>query len=299
LIAYGQQQTTLRWLSPADDFESVVVASAVVYFRGTLGYPDSIVPSTSVLLVPTPTPGVTVEPGRLADLARVPAGAFAMGSQPSDPFSESVERPQHAVQVSEFWIERTEVSNAAYAACVAAGGCTPPASASSSTRSAYYGSAAFDDYPVVNVTHGQAAAYCAWAGGRLPTEAEWEKAARGPETRYYPWGSERPNRTLANYGKIVNDTTAVDGYPAGASPYGLLNMGGNVWEWVADWYSATYYASSPPSDPPGPAAGQDRVVRGGSWGSDGQFLRTTNRFYHNPSNASPTVGFRCAATHEP
>jgi len=221
-----------------------------------------------------------------------------MGSTTSDPFSEAIERPQHIVYVSDFWIEQTEVSNASYAECVAAGGCTLPLGTEVETLTDYY----FSQFPVVNVTYTQAQAYCAWAGGRLPTEAEWEKAARGPEGRLYPWGNTPPDPSLANYGAklgLTYDVGQVNAYALGATPLGVMNMAGNVWEWVADWFSPNYYASSPPKDPPGPETGTKRAVRGGAWTSAPQFLRTTNRWFHDPAKGDDNIGFRCVTTTAP
>jgi formylglycine-generating enzyme required for sulfatase activity len=226
----------------------------------------------------------------------VPKGKFIMGSPDDASFTD--EQPQHTVSLNGFWIDRTEVTNAKYALCVQAGNCQPPHNTSSLTRSHYYGNSQYDDYPVIYVDWDQANTYCSWAGGRLPTEAEWEKAARGTDGRTYPWGDTDPTCSVANFQDCVGDTSAVGSYPAGVSPYGALDMAGNVWEWVADWYSDSYYSSSPSSNPIGPSSGTDRVLRGGSWYNAVHLARSAYRNWFYPDGwSSFVIGFRCSQPH--
>jgi formylglycine-generating enzyme required for sulfatase activity len=152
----------------------------------------------------------------------------------------------------------------------------------------------FEDHPVTQVTWYGAQAYCQWARARLPTEAEWEKAARGVDGRSYPWGSEPPDCDKAQYGDCGGATVPVGSRTAGVSPYGVLDMAGNVWEWVADWYDPAYYGSSPSQNPQGPASGECKVFRGGSWGYPSAFIRASDRARNRPTYAGFNVGFRCA-----
>lgn len=220
----------------------------------------------------------------------VPAGEFTMGSNTG----RSDEQPVHRVHLDAFWIDQTEVTNAMYAKCVADGDCDSPSSSSSYTHDSYYGNPTYDDYPVIYVNWSQAAAYCKWAGRELPTEAQWEKAARGTDGRTYPWG-EGINCDKANYTiSCVGDTSEVGSYSNGASIYGALDMAGNVWEWVNDWYGDTYYASSPSSNPSGPASGQYRVLRGGSWIWIDGSARSAGHLWFNPTVTAFYLGFRCS-----
>ncbi len=222
----------------------------------------------------------------------VPPGTFLMGVADGDPD----ERPVHTVLLNEFWFDRTEVSEAQYARCVAARQCNPiqiPAPGA--------------QYPVQGATWENAHAYCAWAGARLPTEAEWEYAYRGPESRIYPWG-DTFDSTALNFcdGHCADDWAADeadDGYaesaPVGAYPNhgswcGALDLAGNVWEWVGDWYGADAYAAALPHNPVGPAAGTERVLRGGSWRSAAYNVRGSYRFSAAPDQSDATWGFRCA-----
>ena len=203
--------------------------------------------------------------------------------------------PSHQVYVDAFWIYQTEVTNSMYMRCVNAGACSTPENVSSQTRSYYFGNPLYGDYPVVHVNWFEAGRYCNWAGGRLPTEAEWEKAARGTDNRLFPWGNQSPNANLTNIYTYNGDTVAVGLYPTGASPYGVLDLVGNVYEWIADWYSPSYYESSDAVNPLGPERGEAgrRSVRGGSWGWGIPFASAAFRDWWEPEKAGSGVGFRC------
>jgi len=204
--------------------------------------------------------------------------------------------PLHSVSVSAFKLDKYEVTNARFQLCVDAGCCDPPRYDGSYTgREPYYGNAAFGFWPVVFVSWDQAKQYCEGAGKRLPTEAEWEYAARGDDGRLFPWGSNTPDGSLANFGGARDgDTAQVGSYAAGASPFGVDDMAGNVWEWVADWYDPGYYGASPAADPKGPDSGLAKVARGGSFGSDATTLYSFYRGVYLPEDSYANLGFRCA-----
>ena len=224
----------------------------------------------------------------------VPSGTFTMGSE----HGAADERPVHKVDLATVQLDRYEVTNVRYRACVKAGACTAPALPTSHRRPHYFDDPAFDDYPVIFVSWKQADSFCRFAGGRLPTEAEWEKTARGPaDAREFPWGDQAPDCAHANMGgpgSCVGDTDRVGRRPLGASPYGAMDMAGNVWEWVSDWYAADYYQASPARDPKGPQAGTLRVMRGGCWESGAANLRVSCRKAELPDAWADNVGFRCA-----
>lgn len=224
------------------------------------------------------------------EMVYIPAGTFLMGSAEGREDAQ----PVHAVSLDAYWMDRTEVTNAMYATCVDAGYCDPPHRDVSLTRlDGYFRVAAFADHPVLFVDWSDAQTYCAWAGRRLPTEAEWERAARGEDGRTYPWGHDTPSCSLANFHGCEGDTAAVGSRPDGASPYGLYDMAGNVWEWVADWYQPGYGTSSPVSNPAGPSRGEGRVVRGGSWDYGSASLQAASRNYFGARSANYYLGFRC------
>jgi formylglycine-generating enzyme required for sulfatase activity len=227
-------------------------------------------------------------------MAYVPAGVFLRGSSSADSQAGDDERPQQVVYLEAFWIDRTEVTNAMYAQCVQAEACRQPGQRGSSTRISYYNDPSYANYPVLYVAWQDAQDYCRWAGRRLPGEAEWEKAARGVDGRIYPWGNAAPDSSLANYDNQVGDTVAVGSYAAGASPYGVLDMAGNVAEWVADWYIEDYYVTAPVIAPFGPQKGEYRGLRGGSWFSAAYRMRAAFRFWYTPDLGFDASGFRCA-----
>ena len=217
------------------------------------------------------------------EMVYVPEGTFTMGSNDGD----IDERPVREVYLDAYWIDKYEVTNAQYALCVEAGECDEPQSTDK------YNNSNYANHPVVYVDWNQASAYCEWAGGRLPTEAEWEKVARGPNGNKYPWGNESPSCSLANYNYCKGDTTVVGSYPEGESYYHALDMAGNVWEWVNDWYASSYYAEQL-NNPPGPSSGTFRVLRGGSWCSYDGFIRSAVRLGVYPLDWNSYLGFRCA-----
>jgi formylglycine-generating enzyme required for sulfatase activity len=250
----------------------------------------------------------------------VPAGEFQMGSDDAEVDAAlemcstyysgcerawfEVEQPVRTVALDGFWIDQTEVTNGQYQRCVEAGACDPPRGTGSDTRSTYYGDSTYNDYPVIHVNWHQADAYCAWAGGRLPTEAEWEYAARGPEGHRYPWGNEfdgtRLNSCDVNCGYSwaeeafddgYADTAPVGSYPSGASWCGALDLAGNVWEWMADWFGE--YSSGRQVNPTGPSSGTSHTSRGDSADGTRSVTRCAARHGMPASQTYKYTGFRC------
>ena len=249
---------------------------------------------------PALTPTDTAKP-QPKDMILIPAGPFQMGCDPAHNGGEACDPSEviHTVTLDAYLIDKYETTNALYALCVKAGGCAEKENKSSKTRPSYYGNPEFANYPLVWVNIDTAAAFCTWAGKRLPTEAEWEKAARGPAPRTYPWGDDKPTCSLANViskDSCAPDTSAVGSYPAGASPYGVMDMTGNVSEFVSDWQGD--YTSDPVTNPKGPAKGDYRLARGGSFLSSGFSRYLTHRIsilQGGGENAHYALGFRCAA----
>ncbi len=291
----------LRQLLPI--FYCGLILGFVLSGCGSSGDPD--IPEKNSTCTPVCGSGFTCDNGKCISvippiipgdkpMARIPAGYFEMG----DAFDEgdSDELPSHTVWISAFSLDIHEVTNTEYAACIDAAGCTPPLLLGSRTRTAYFDNPAYYNYPVIWVNWNQAKEYCTWAGKRLPTEAEWEYAARGGLAgKRYPWG-DTINGSNANYWESGdpedNDTTAVGSYPA--NEYGLHDIAGNVSEWVHDRYQSNYYSVSPQHDPTGPQNDNYRVLRGGACNNNTPSLRVAHRVNRHPEVESYTVGFRCA-----
>ena len=249
--------------------------------------------------------------GRLTDLiyppmdmnnywVAVPAGEFIMGTSDQELVIAqeecsncdlTIEQPQHVVYLDTYQIGRYEITNRQYIQCMNAGKCSRPFNAATFDFANAYN-------PVANVDWNNADDFCRWIGGRLPTEAEWEKAARGDDARLYPWGNTSPDCNVVNFNNCSNESKPVGSYPSGASPYGVMDMAGNVWEWVADFYTPDYYITSPKRNPQGPQELPNvvnlRVVRGGSWYDSAFTMRAALRSYGDPPRGWHYIGFRCA-----
>lgn len=247
-----------------------------------------IQPTETVIALPPDLSGPPMEVGSKfpyvdgSVLVAVPGGAFIMGHGGDD-------NPEHEVTVSDFWMYRAKVTNSQFAYCVAMGKCAPP----NTDKNKGYGDYAKANHPVTGVNYEQAAAYCSFVHGRLPTEAEWEKAARGPDGNIYPWGDAVPTCDLANFGPCEYKTSSVVDHPAGQSYYEALDMAGNVYEWTADWYDAKYYSTSPTEDPLGPDLGNKRSVRSSGFDSPAYETESARRFAFNPVLQESNLGFRC------
>lgn len=223
-----------------------------------------------------------------ASMVLIPAGEFAMGSDRG----QADEQPVHRVSLDAFHLDVYEVTVSRYAEFLASQRADPPFKWNEATTGSQ------GNKPVTGVDWYDAREYCRWVGKRLPTEAEWEMAARGTEGRLYPWGNEHPTKAHANAGQTkwrgYDTLTNVGRYGPGKSPNGLYDLAGNLWEWVADWYDPTYYQYSPRENPTGPSAGPLRVLRGGAWNNDSQSIRSANRAGYAPKARRNDVGFRCA-----
>lgn len=251
----------------------------------------------------TPTPSPTPEPltgtSRISPMDGmtqfyIPSGEFIMGASSDQSTAEAQEKPQHRVILSGFWMDETEVTRGMYKQCISSGNC-PDISNELASTSGFFDSKN-DDHPMVMLTWEQSKNYCEKNGRRLPSEAEWEKAARGTNGRTYPWGETPIDGNLALYGKAVNGTRPVESFPAGMSPYGLLNMIGNAAEWVYDTYSVDYYATSPFENPLGPDTADQKVIRGSSWKDDISLVRISRRSFASQNFKDDDLGFRCVSS---
>ncbi len=224
-------------------------------------------------------------------MMEVAAGPFMMGcNEAEDTACDPDELPYHEVTLSTYEIDVREVTQARYQACVDVGGCSAPGT----DASCNWDPVGRADHPVGCVSWDQANVYCTYVGKRLPSEAEWEKAARGATGLVYPWGNSAPDCLKANFGDCLGDSAPVGSHTEGNSPYGAEDMAGNLYEWVNDYYAVAYYESSPSDDPTGPTSGDNRVMRGGAFGYEIQYMRASNRGA-NPQTASfSPLGFRCA-----
>lgn len=277
-------------------------------------------PTEEPTVTPTATSAIVALPSSIIgvdgmEMLLVPAGEFIMGSTseeidlavslcrqsgnscPRSSFTN--ELPQRVVYLSSYYIDALEITNNQYRACVDARVCAPPSDSGAPDAryrvSNYYNQAQYGSYPVVRIRWEDAQTYCQWVGRRLPTEAEWEKAARGTDGRIFPWGNAFENRRANTEDGGGDQLRPVGSYPDGRSPYGVYDMAGNVWEYVADFYSDTYYYDAPSRDPQGPNTGSVHVLRGGSYSDFKEYARVTNRGTpHTGSTRSGFRGFRCA-----
>lgn len=238
------------------------------------------------------SPGISPAPG-LVPMVLVPAGEFMMGSRQDDKMANKDERPAHPVYLDAFYIDQYEVTTARYVKFFQETKRPAPK---------YWSEQVLKQHgrkPVAGADWNEAAAYCFWVGKRLPTEAEWEKAARGTDQRLYPWGNVEPSQQRVNFDHCCNFNeygvlTDVGSFEGGQSPYGAYDMAGNVWEWVADWYDGGYYGKSPERNPAGPSNGEKRVLRGGAWDSAPDYVRSEDRLRLSPTFRLDNIGFRCA-----
>lgn len=224
-------------------------------------------------------------------LVEIPEGLFTMGFDGTQALED--ERPKHQIWLPAFFMDIHEVTTAQYAVFLAVTNRLVPWQWNTVDLSQH------SDRPVIGVDWSDADAYCRWKGKRLPTEAEWEKSARGTDGRLYPWGNWVPSKGLANFALGARFSYSqvlmpVKSYEQGKSPFGLYQIAGNVWEWVQDWYAVNYYEISPEQNPQGPEQGQFKVIRGGSWSDLPKYLLTYGRFKLPPETRNSYTGFRCA-----
>jgi formylglycine-generating enzyme required for sulfatase activity len=279
--------TLLAACVPASTPTPVIIVPAATAVPGTA---TSVPPAATSTTAPVDLAGPPMQVGSTylyfdgALLVAVPGGPFTMGHGGSD-------NPEHTVTLSDFWIYSTKITNREFQQCVAVAKCTSP---DPSDNQAYNDPARQSD-PVVGVNWAQSEAYCEYANGHLPTEAQWEKAARGPNGNIYPWGNNAPGADLLNYNNNIGRTTSVINYPKGKSYYDALDLEGNAYEWVYDWYDPLYYKTSPAQDPLGPDAGVggQRSVRSAGYKSDNDQVASSTRFFKLSTDHARDLGFRC------
>ncbi len=284
---------------------TTTLQSAVIAALTQLAPTPSATPEPTTPPTPTPQPFITETDSRMIF---IPGGTFSIGDDTSE---QNDEKPARVVQVDSFYIDETEVTNAAYAQCVGAGVCPRPDRAGATYYNSYFGDPAFDDYPVINVSWYDADAFCRWRGARLPTEAEWEFAAsfdpvEGVKYRY-PWGDSFDGNRLnfcdancqrddngAEWDDGYRDTAPAGSYPDGRSALGIYDMLGNVMEWVGDWYDFRAYQDIADTNPRGPVEGEFKSLRGGSWLTPPDDLGNVARDNFDPTVSQANLGFRCA-----
>lgn len=297
-VTFGQPGIYYISARRADNANMLTVCSILTILVAPTPTPTITPTATSTVLpTATSTPTITDAPEPEAGAKRVgpngaiyvyiPAGEYLRGSDDSDELASDREKPQRSIYISDFWIMQTEVTNAQYEQCYQQDGCTKPGNDR-------WNDPAYAKHPVVSINWEQATEYAEWVGGRLPTEAEWEKACRWEaeeqQARIYPWGDQIPSPERLNFFSDIGDTTEVGQYAAGANQ--LFDMAGNTWEWTADWYVGDYYRTSPDEDPPGPESGTRRVLRGGSFFNGYFNVRCAYRSDLEPTNRLNGVGFR-------
>ncbi|HAF48001.1 MAG TPA: hypothetical protein DCL08_02030 [Anaerolineaceae bacterium] len=270
--------------------------------------PETLEPEETAKQIPDTGSSFTREIDGMV-MMYIPEGSFLMGSTNNDSSAFTHEKPRHKVYLDAFWMDAYEVSNDMFLKFVESTGYQTLAEEqgysymynSSSTWTAFDGvnwrhpmgddSTYQNSLPVTHVNKYEAQAYCAWVGGRLPTEAEWEKAARGDDGRIYPWGNSFDSAKVHN--NSSGGPISIYASTGGASPYGIYNLAGNVFEWTNDWYDANYYEYSPYDNPQGPSGGEWIAVRGGGWKSSNRFVRTSHRDISTPDAMNYVMGFRC------
>jgi formylglycine-generating enzyme required for sulfatase activity len=298
LEAEHNAQTLTAEPTATRTFTATFTSSSTFTLTPTPTFTMTLTPTPTLTPTITPTPGIgSTRVSEMDDMVMVyvPGGTFVIGSNSGTEDS----KPPHSVTLSPYWIDKTEVSNAMYAKCVNAGKCQPPRHNYTSIYPSYYNNSTYANYPVVYVYWDNAESYCNWAQRRLPTEAEWEAAASGPQKLTYPWGNTVDNNYFNALQKRFG-TTEVDAYPLGASYYGALNMAGNVWEWVNDFFDK-YRSNAPTINPTGPTSSTlGHVDRGGSWSSPNKTdITTYNRIANKIDITKDLIGFRCAMSQTP